>query len=158
MRLYQLTGAYRELQQLADDGEDVSVALDQIEDELAVKAEGIAAVLRGLRADQDALRREEKRLADRRRALERNEERLRAYIRDCMVDAGLERVKCSAFTISLKHSDKVEIERAEALPPEYIRTKLTVEPDKAAILEAHRKSGECVPGTRIVQTISLIVK
>jgi len=156
--LYQLTGEYAALQARAEDGEDVTDALAAIDDAIEVKAERIAAVLRNLRADQETLRAEEKRLADRRRALENNEERLREYIRSGMERAGIQRVKCPAFTMSLSERESVVVDNVEAVPEEYTKMKVEVKVDSKAVLESYKKNGECVPGTRIATNHILTIR
>jgi hypothetical protein len=156
--LYQLTGEYAALQARAEDGEDVGDALAAIDDAIDVKAERIAAVLRNLKGDQELLRAEEKRLADRRRSLENNEERLREYIRTSMVSAGLTRVKCPAFTLSLSERESVVVENAEAVPEEFTTLKVETRIDTKAVLAAYKNSGECVPGTRVATNHILTIR
>lgn len=155
-QLYKLTGEWAALQARAEDGEDVSAELAQLSDSLEVKAERIVAVLRNIRSDQDALRAEEKRLADRRRALENNEERLREYIRANMEIAGIQRIKCASFTMSLAERERVVVYDEKALPEEFTRTK--VEPDRGAIQAAYKQDGEVPPGVRIETYNSLTIK
>lgn len=155
-RLYELTGAWADLQARAEDGEDVSAELAALSDSLEVKAERVSALLRHLRSDRDALRAEEKRLADRRRSLENNEERLRDYIRSCMENAGITSIKCASFTMSLSARERIVVDDESALPPECLRTK--VEPDKAAINAAYERDGEVVSGTRVEIYNSLTIK
>ena len=147
--LYRLTGAWAELQRRAEDGEDVTADLAAITDAIEVKAERCAAVLRWLQSDQDTLKAEEERLRARRKALEANEERLREHIKSCMLAAGLKRVKSALFTLSLSERASLQVLDAEAVPPEYVRIKITKSVDTKAALDAHNQHGECVPGTAV---------
>lgn len=158
--LYSLTGDYAELQRRAEDGEDVSGALAAIDDALEVKAERIAAVLRGLVADQETLAAEIVRLGARKRSLENAEERLRTYVRDCMVAANITRIKSPKFTLHLAPSESVVVEDIDAVPPEYLHTPKPVEKAvaKKVVLDAHKKLGEIVPGCRVVVTKNLVIK
>lgn len=150
-KLYELTGEYAELQDRAECGEDVSAALAALDGKLEAKAESIAAVLRNLSADQEALRAEEKRLAARRKAKENAEESLREYVRSQMVAAGITRIKCAAFSFALQNYEHVRVDDVDALPAEFRRTvPEAVEPDKKAILAAWKRDGEVVPGATVV--------
>ena len=144
--LYQLAGEAAELQRRAEDGEDVGEALANLAGKIDVKAQSIAAVLRNLEADEEVLRSEEKRLSARRKAVEANRERLRAYLLANMVEAGIHRIKAPTFTISVSTREHVVVVDEAALPPEFVRTK--VEPDRAAIQAAFKRDGEVVSGTR----------
>lgn len=155
-KLYELTGEWATLQARVEDGEDVSAELATLSDSLELKAERIAAVLRNLRSDQEALRAEEKRLADRRRSIENNEERLREHIKTCMEMAGISRIKCPAFTLSLSARERVVIDDETKLSPECLRTK--VEPDKSAIQAAYKRDGEIVAGASIETFNVLTIK
>ena len=157
MRFYELTGAYAELQDAAEQGEDVTEALAQVSDAIEVKAKNIASLLHSLTADVAAIHSEEKRLADRRRSLERNRERLREYLRSNMERMGVEKIRCPHFSLTLSAGpERVDIEDERAVPPEFTRTK--VEVDKVSILRAWKEAGECVPGTRIERGTRLLIK
>jgi hypothetical protein len=160
MRLYELTGKWAELQALAEDGEDVSARLAEVDDELQVKAERVGALLRSWSADQEALAAEEKRLAARRRALENNEERLREYIRQCMLAAGITRVKAPGFTLTLSERDQLVVDDESAVPADYKTERVEVKTylDRKRIMDAFKEHGECVAGTRVVRNAILIVR
>lgn len=157
--LYELAAEYAAIQAAADEGEDVDAALAALTDSLEAKAERIGALLCNWEADEAALAAEEARLAARRKAIANNRERVLEYVRRNMEAAGIRRIKCPMFTFVLKPSESVAIDDLNALPAEYKRTvPEEVAPDKRAILAAHRKHGECVPGARIVTNYNLQVK
>jgi hypothetical protein len=147
--LYELAGAYAELQARAEDGENISSALAELDDALEVKAERVAAVLRGLVADQETLKTEERRLSARRKAVEANEERLRAYVRENMLAAGIKRIKCAAFTLWITEREQLVITDEDQVPADYKRTVTEVRLDRAALAEAYKRDGELVPGTEV---------
>jgi seryl-tRNA(Sec) selenium transferase len=157
MRLYELTAEYARLCDAAEEGDDVSDALATINDALEVKAERIAYVLRNLDANETALDTEIERLRARRDSMMRQRQRLHSHLRSCMETTGIEKIKCRAFTLALHQPQPhVVIENADAIPPEYVRTKK--EPDKQAILRAFKQNGECVPGTRMENSRSLRIR
>lgn len=157
MKLYELAGAYAELQQRADDGEDVSELLGSLEGELTQKADSIARVLRNLTADADGLDAEIKRLTARKRAVESNAERLREYLRVQLEIADCRRIKTDAFTVSLADSpEKVEVVDESLVPEEYTRTKREI--SKTLILAAFKQHGELVPGVLITRGTRLAIR
>lgn len=157
MKLYEIAPEYERLQQAAEDGEDVTLALATIEDALERKIESIAHVDRGLDAEAEAIRGEEQRLAKRRRALEASREHLREYVRTQMIEHGVTRVKTPTVTFSIVEGPpRVEVFCEANVPELYTRTRREV--DKAAILAAHKEDGEIVEGTRIVRDWQLRIK
>jgi uncharacterized protein YlxW (UPF0749 family) len=151
MRLYDLTSDYAAIQEAAERGEDVAA--------IESKAAGLVYVLANLEADAGALETEAKRLAAKRKTAEREVERVREYIRTCMVTAGVTRIKGPTFTITLSDGKpKVVVHSLEAIKeaaPELVRRSVEESVDKAAVLERFTRDGECVPGTEIVATTTL---
>lgn len=92
MKLYDLTNNYRELQMMIEDGVDPSAledTLQAIEESIQDKAQNIALLIRNLEADTEAIKLEEKRLADRRRAVENNCKSLKDYLYQQMILLGV---------------------------------------------------------------------
>ena len=148
MRLYDISEAYVRLQLRAEDGEDVSAELEQLDGALSAKAEGVVHVLRNLEGDADKIGAEIKRLQARKKAVENNAERILGYLRASMEKANITRIKAPTFTATLSDgSDRVEIDDESKLPDAYVRT--TREPNKKAILDNYRATGEILSGVRI---------
>jgi hypothetical protein len=154
--LYKLTGEYAALQARIEDGEDVTAELEALNDALEVKAERIAFVLRSLSADQEVLAAEEKRLATRRKSLERAEESLREYIRANMAASGIKRIKCPAFTFSLSERENLVVVDEDSVPFDYLKTTTAV--DKVAVNAAYKRHGELVAGCELRTTHVLTIK
>lgn len=157
MKLYELAAEYSAIQQAAEEGEDVGVALELLNDDLERKGEGIVAVIRGIEADVSALKAEEKRLSERRKTLESSVSKLETYIRTCMVSGGISKIKAGTFSITVSEgSERVVIDDEAALPDPFVR--VTREPNKKAILDAWKSGGECVPGTHIERGTTLRIR
>lgn len=158
-RLYELTGAWADLQEAAENGEDVGDALAAIGDAIEVKGERCFAILRNLDSDAAVLRAEEDRIAARRRSLEGQAKRLREYVRDSMDAAGVRRIKGPTATLTVSDGpESVEVDDVGAVPPEYVTRTVTTKANKAKIKSAYKADGECVPGTRIVRKRVLTVR
>jgi hypothetical protein len=155
--LYELTSDYVQLQQKLDDGEDVTEALGQLSDALEHKALGIVHVLRELDLDIDKIRAEEQRLTARRRAAEANRERLREHVKQTMAATGTTKIKAGTISLSLSEGpDKVVVDDEALIPETYLRIKK--EPNKTAIHDAYRETGECVAGSHIERVWALRIR
>ncbi len=164
--LYHLTNAYLELaEKLADGDFDATTIADTIEasgitDELAVKAQGIEFVARGAEAHNLAIDAEIARLQALKAQRNRVAAGLRAYLLENMQRAGIERIDCPLFTLSIKKNPPaVDVFDALSIPAEYMRQAPPPPPaiDKAAIKKAI-SAGEDVPGARLTQALRLDVK
>lgn len=157
MKLYELTGAYAALQAAAEEGEDVSAQLAELDDALEVKGARLAGLLRGLRLEAEAYKAEEDRLAERRKTLERNVERIREYVRASMITANLRQIKAGTFSITLSDGPpKVNVTDISLVPDAYIHVKYEV--DKRGVLLAYKQDGELIPGTEIESGTTLRIR
>ncbi len=153
-KLYELADHYRVLHERLEDGEDVSDALAQLDGALEQKSLAIMHVMRDLDLEVEAFKTEEQRLAARRKTLEAQRTKLKDYVLRCMQDADVVKLKAGTFQLAVREDpEHVVIEDEALIPDTYVRTKR--EPNKAAILDAYRTTGECVPGTRIARGYSL---
>jgi hypothetical protein len=155
MKLYELTSSYQKIADLIDEScpdESLEIALQQIEGAIEEKAEGIAKLIKTLDYDADIFKAEEKRLSDRRRAIENKRDRIKAYIKDQMEILGRDKIKLPTVTLALQNSPPaVNIVDDKTIPAKY----LTIVPeqhvpDKKAILEA-LKAGQEVSGAEMTQ-------
>ena len=122
--------------------------LDALEIAFTDKVEACGIVAKHAASMADQIRAEEKRLAERRRAYERKEQRLKDYMAGCMERLGQTKVETPRGVVSLrKKPAHVEIIDEDAIPDEYMR--VTKSPDKRAI-SAAVKDGENVPGAALI--------
>lgn len=156
--LFDLAAEYREaadkLAELDLPDEVVRDTLESLSGDLSAKATNIAAMCANWAALVAQIRDAEQRMAERRRKLEQRAERVRGYLLDAMLYAGIERIDSPHFALAVKSNPpSVEVDDARQLPPEYLRTPepAAPEPDKARI-RAALASGHDVPGARLVQT------
>ena len=143
------------LEQLVDEdgviNEEAEAALDALEAANEQKTESILLAIKGLRAEAEAIRNEEKALADRRHQLEKKSDSLTEFIKGRL--AG-EKFKTPRVSVSYRKTTSCEITDEWAIPEDYVKT--TVSFDKVALTKA-LKSGE-VPGARLVEGQSMIIK
>lgn len=166
--LYTLTNSYLALaEKLADGDFDAQTIADTIEasgitDELGVKAAGIEFVARGAEAHNLAIDAEIARLQALKAHRSKVAAGLRSYLLDNMQRAGIERIDCPLFTVSIKKNPPaVDIYDILSLPKQFMVTPEpkppVAAPDKAAIKKAIN-AGEDVPGAKLVQGVRLDVK
>lgn len=160
-RLYELAPEYARLIDAADDGDDVGAELERIGGELSAKVGALCHVIAELEAEGDAIAAEVRRLGERGAARMNRVQRLRDYLRENMRAAGIAQIRTATHTISLTPSTpRVEVDDITAIPAEYMRQPPAppAMPDKKAIADAYKRLGECVPGTRVVETVALKIK
>ena len=113
MKLYELTNDYMALMNMIDNEElpeDVAIdTLESITGAIEVKADEIACLLKNINADIMAIKAEEARLADRRKAKEKMHERIKAYLSEELQKANVDKVETARNKISFRKSEGVVI-------------------------------------------------
>ena len=154
--IYTLTGDLLAIQRMIEDGCDgLDDTLESIELAVADKLEGYAMVIKNIQSDIDGLKAEEKRLSDRRKAMENNVERMKQAMRDALLTVEGNRLKTDKFTFSFRKSTSVQITDETLIPPQFIQTETkVVKTDIAKML----KDGAQIPGASLVENQSLQIK
>ncbi|MCK9554154.1 siphovirus Gp157 family protein [Aquamicrobium sp.] len=162
--LYQLAQEYRaDLDHLADldlPPEAVQDTLESLGGELEVKAQNVIAFMRNLESTADAIKEAEKRMAERRKAIEKRADSLKQYVLDTMQHNGIQKIECPLFRISIaKNPPSVEIIDERQIPTHYLTDPPPPLPqiDKKLIAQAI-KDGFEVPGAKLSQGYRLAIK
>lgn len=132
-------------------------AFSALDMERNAKLEGCALWIKNLEADVEAMKAEEKKLAERRRVLENKAERMRDYVARSMQTFGDPRIETARVALSFRKSEALVIADGAEIPEAYVVTKTTTAPDKTALKKA-LKAGEVIPGVTIEQRHNLQVK
>lgn len=159
MKLYELTSSYTQLLDLADslDEETFRDTLSAIEEAIEDKAENTAKLIRGLEADIEILKAEEKRLADRRKALESKVSNTKTYLQEQLEIAGVDKVKRPTITVAIQNNPpSVEVADESLIPSHYMIPQPS-KIDKQAISTA-LKEGLLIAGCSMKQTRSVRIK
>lgn len=162
MKIYEIPGAMRELLDRLDadpdtgevDGEALA-AYAEYNAAAAEKLEGTACYVRELKAEADAIKAEEERLAKRRKALENKSERLKNYMMPALEAMG-GKVKGVMASVRIGKSQAVTVFDIDALPDAFKHVKTTIDPDKVALKKA-LKSGEVIPGAALEDRQSVVI-
>ena len=125
MKLYELTGQYLELEEMAANGEiDEQTFVDTMEsitEDIKSKADGYARVIRNLEANVEAYKNEEERLYSKRKTLENNIKRMKSNLQYCMCVTGERKFKTELFSFNVKKNPKkLVVDKIEAVPEEFL--------------------------------------
>lgn len=159
IKLYELTAQYKQLQEMADDLDPITLqdTLEAIEESIEDKAENTAKLIRSWEAEAKAIKEEEKRLAERRKSLEKRVDNTKAYLFEQMELAGMDKVKRPTLTVSIaKNPPALEVIDPEKIPSLFMIDQDPVI-DKKALLAA-LKNGAEIDGCAIKQGKGLRIK
>ena len=165
--LYSLAGQYRQLaERLADLDLDAQTIVDTIEasglvDDLQTKAQGVLMIAQGAEMHNAAIDSEIARLQALKAQRCKVAQGLRDYLLDNMQAAGIEKIECPLFKITVrKNPPAVEIVDWAALPAEFMIVPepkpVIAAPDKAAIKRL-LIAGHPVPGAQLTQGVRLVI-
>lgn len=163
MRLYEISAALRAAVEGAfvideETGEilfDAS-SIDDLKDAFGDKLEACGVEVKELRSEAEAIRNEEKVLAERRARLERKAGWLEGYMLSNMLATDTRKLDTPRCSLTVRATRSVDVYDPSELPEEFVTTKVTTAPDKVAIRKA-LKSGE-VPGARMLDCQRLGVR
>lgn len=158
-KLYELSDSMNQVAAMIENGEEgLEDTLASIETSFQDKAESILKLWRSKLAERDIIKSEIYRLQQRAEKLDKDATWLYSYVEREMLATNTTEIKSSLFSIKLGlNPQRVEVLNQSAIPNHYIRTNLTVAPDKVAI-KAALERGEDVPGCELRQDMKLKVK
>lgn len=139
--------------------------LDGIEEEFEVKAENVAAYIKSLKAEYNAIKAEEAALNRRRRVKENQIRRMTDYLLESMKLIGRQKIDTPRAKLSIRNNtesvffdnESEFITRCElAGADDFLRYKAP-EIDRTEV-KAALKRGDLIEGARLVRTQSLIIK
>jgi hypothetical protein len=135
--------------------EELMVQYDSLRLQKEEKAENVACFIKNLEAEATAIKEEAKKLASRAKVAENKAAHLKGYLQFCLQG---EKLSTPRAAVSYRKSKMVDVEEDawQFLPEQYLRIKQP-EPDKKAIGEA-LKAGQTLPGCKLVENVSMIIK
>lgn len=164
LTLYNITNKFAELMDRAENGELTEEEYNKLGEELALelqnKSSNIIGYVRNSALLIEAMKAEEKRISDMRKAGEAKLEKFKQYVLENMERLGLDKIPTELGTLSIaKNPLSVEIEDETAVPEEFKTIVQTVKVDKTAIKNHFKETGEIIPGTKIIDDkMSLRIK
>jgi len=123
--LYELTGQYRELLEMAESEELDKQLLEDtfaaLEGEIEIKADGYAKIIRELEGKVELIKSERERLAKMQTAIENNIKSMKEALQNAMYITGKTKFKTSLFSFSIqKNPPKLVIDNPDAIPTEFL--------------------------------------
>ena len=160
-KLYELTEMYQNISNLIEedaDNETLEKALDEITDNIQMKAENMAKLIKSIEGNINALKDEEKRLQAKRKALENKVVNIKEYLENQLKAMGLKKVQGNLFTVSIqKNPQSVNILNEDLIPEKFKEVVTTTKIDRRELLAA-LKEGQEIEGAEIKQTESLRIR
>lgn len=161
MTLYELTGDYLNLWEMAEDPDVDEEAffdtLEGIQGSIEEKADGYAKVMEQLKGDSVSLKAEIDRLQARKTAIDNNIDRMKKALEQAMIATGNRKFKTTLFSFNIqKNPASVEVVDQAKIASEYW---IPQDPklDKKMIL-ADLKEGKEVAGCELKQTEGLRIR
>lgn len=156
--LYELTGKYHQLLDLAEDTDPTlfNDTMDSITDAIEDKAVGYAKVDKELAKDEQALKDEAQRLRERATSIGNNRRYLKQNLQEAMEETDKKKIKTPEFTIYIQNNPESLKLIDESKIPAYL-TKTDIVPDKTRIKQL-LKEGKDVPGAELSASSSLRIR
>lgn len=151
LSLYQITSAFPMLM----DQEEITPELkEQLEKELTEllkqKSQNIIGYTKNIELTIEAMKTEEKRISEQRKALENKLDNFKQYVKECMEQNEIKKIETGLGTISIaKNPISIEIENEEEVPDEFKTTITTTKIDKTKIKDNFKETGEIPDGVKI---------
>jgi len=103
--LYELTDRYRNVLEIAGmlDEEQLQEALQAIDDEIEVKADGYAKVMKELEMQENAIQEEVKRLSERKKHIKNNRDRMKESLANQMEILSKRKIKTDLFSFNIQN-------------------------------------------------------
>ncbi|XZM32290.1 siphovirus Gp157 family protein [Clostridium perfringens] len=160
MKLYELAQNYLNLQELLENPEVpkelILESLGEVDGEIEEKAENIAKLIKTVDLEIKAIKEEETRLSNNRKAMENKSKALKDYLEGVMISTGKTKFKGNLFSFNIqKNAPSVDVIDENLIPKEFIEFEPKVK--KKEILVA-LKNGEVIEGVRLKQTESLRIR
>lgn len=152
LSLYNITSAFP----IIMEQEEMSPSLkEELEKELTTllqeKSQNIIGYMRNIELTIDAMKTEEKRISEQRKALENKIENFKSYVKECMETNGFQKIDTGLGSLTIaKNPMSVEIENEDEIPSEFKQEIVTTKINKNAIKKHIKETGEIIPGVIIV--------
>lgn len=153
LSLYQITSAFPVLMEQDEMNEEEK---KKVEEELTTllhqKSQSIIGYTKNIELTINAMKDEEKRIADNRKVLENRLLRFKEYVKECMEKAEFKKIETSLGTIAIAKSPiSVEIINEDEIPSEFKQEITTIKTDKKKIADNFKETGE-IPNGVIIHT------
>ena len=160
MKLYEISDQFKELEKLEDiDQETLNDTLESLTAEFSDKSLSVASYFLNLDSDIAQLKEAEKRMTDRRKAIENRSKSLKDYLLSNMQRLEISEISCPEFKITIrKPRQVVEVTDLDALSSVFKNEKTVITADKKMIKIHLDDGGELLNARLVDGKTSLIIK
>ena len=154
LSLYEITSGFPALMENEEiSEEDKKKIEDELEILLQQKSQNIIGYTKNIELTINAMKEEEKRIADNRKALENKMSKFKDYVKECIEKNGITKIETGLGTLSIAKSPaSVEIVNENEIPSEFKQEVVTVKIDKTKIKNNFKETGEIPAGVNILTT------
>ena len=154
LSLYEITSGFPALMENEEiSEEDKKKIEDELEILLQQKSQNIIGYTKNIELTINAMKEEEKRIADNRKALENKMSKFKDYVKEWMEKNGITKIETGLGTLSIAKSPaSVEIVNENEIPSEFKQEVVTVKIDKTKIKNNFKETGEIPAGVNILTT------
>lgn len=147
--LYKISRDIHDLLSSGMDDELIKDTLDGLEGEFELKLENVIGYMKNEESYAKSLKEESKKLADKAKAIESKNDKLKEYILNSMSALDKKSIRTGLHTVSVRKGvQSVTINDIDKIPTEFIQIKVTEQPDKNLIKEK-LKLGEKIEGASL---------
>lgn len=154
LSLYNITNGFVQLmanEEMTE--EEKELIKKELTDLLQEKSESIIGFTKNLELTIEAMKTEEKRIAENRKSLEVKMEKFKEYVKECMEKMEDTKIETTLGTLSVaKNPISVEILDEDKIPNKYKTQVITTKVDKKAIADDFKATGELIEGVNIITT------
>lgn len=136
LTLYEIVDSLSKLEEMLDDGQEVTEYLDSAQLQLNEKVENIVKINRNFELTADAIDSEIKRLTLIKTAFVKKRQRLLDWVKYSMESHGVEKIETGVARLSFIKSTTVVIDDEMQLPDAFMVERVTRTPDKNMIKKA----------------------
>lgn len=154
LSLYKITSGFPALMESEEITEEDKIKIkEELTQLLQKKSQNIIGYIKNIELTIEAIKEEEKRIADNRKVLENKMGRFKEYVKECMERNGITKIETSLGTLSIAKSPiSIEIVKEEEIPKEFKQEVITVKIDKTKIKNNFKETGEIPNGVKVVTT------
>ena len=149
--LYQITGMIPTIMEQEEITPELKEQLEkELTELLQQKSQNIIGYTKNIELAIEAMKTEEKRISEQRKALENKLDNFKQYVKECMEQNGIKKSETGLGTNSIaKNPISVEIENEEKVPNEFKTIITTTKIDKTKIKDNFKETGEIPDGVKI---------
>ena len=152
LSLYEITNAFPTLMEseeiTEEDKNKIKAELTML---LQQKSQNIIGYTKNIELTINAMKEEEKRIAENRKSLESKLDKFKQYVKENMERLGITKMETELGTLSIaKNPLSVEIENEDEIPAEFKQEIVTIKIDKTAIKNHFKETGEVISGVQII--------